>query len=131
MQSILGNTRKTDITFHANGRIDISCHVAKALFLQRGDVIDVLRDEEEIYLYVKYHAPTVGRHEAACFPTHTRSRHFRAWSQKLCRFIIRAGGSSLDKVRLGVGSPVELSNIGIALPIIYKNIFNDDTGNEV
>ena len=124
MQSILGNTRKTDLTFHANGRIDISAHVSKALSIRQGDVIDMLQGEEEIYLYVKYHAPLVGRHEAACFSTHTRSRHFRAWSQKLCRFIIRAGGSSLNKVRLGVGSPVELPNIGIALPIIYRHILN-------
>lgn len=124
MQSILGNTRKTDITFHVNGRIDISAHVSKVLSIRKGDVIDMLRDDDEIYLYVKYHAPLVGRHEAACFPTCTRSLHFRAWSQKLCRFIIRAGGSSLDKVKLGVGSPVELLNVGIALPIIYRHILN-------
>lgn len=127
MQSILGNTRKTDITFHANGRIDISAHVAKALSLQRGDVIDVLDGEGELYLYVKLHAPTVGRHEATCFPTHSRSRHFRAWSQKLCRYIIRAGGSRLDKVELGIGLPVSFPATGIALPIIYKNILNNDT----
>lgn len=125
MQSILGNTRKTDITFHANGRIDISAHVSKALSIRQGDVIDILKGDEEIYLYVRYHTPTVGRHEAACFSTHTGSRHFRAWSQKLCRFIIRAGGSSFDKVKLCVGSPVELPNIGVALPIIYRHILNE------
>lgn len=123
MQSILGNTRKTDITFHANGRVDISSHVAKALSLQRGDVIDVLDGGGELYLYVKHHAPTVGRHEAACFPTHSGSRHFRAWSQKLCRALIRAGGSSLDKVELSCGAPISLT-IGTALPIIYRHILN-------
>lgn len=127
MQSILGNTRKTDITFHDSGRIDISAHVSKALAIRQGDVIDILQGDEEIYLYVKYHAPTVGRHEAACFPTHRHSWHFRAWSQKLCRYIIRAGGSSLDKVKLGVGTPIELPNIGIALPIIYRHILNNGT----
>lgn len=123
MQSILGNTRKTDITFHANGRVDISSHVAKALSLQRGDVIDVLDGGGELYLYVKHHAPTVRRHEAACFPTHSGSRHFRAWSQKLCRALIRAGGSSLDKVELSCGAPISLT-IGTALPIIYRHILN-------
>ena len=66
MQSILGNTRKTDITFHTNGRIDISARVAGILSLQKGDVIDVMDGGEEFYIYVKLHAPTVGRHEAAC-----------------------------------------------------------------
>ena len=78
MQSILGNTRKTDITFRADGRIDIAARVASLLSLHKGDVIDVLDGGGELYLYVKLHAPTVGRHEAACFPTHARSRHFRA-----------------------------------------------------
>lgn len=128
MQSILGNTRKTDITFHADGRIDISAHIAKALSLQRGDVIDVLDGGEEFYIYVKLHAPTVGRHEAACFPTHSGSRHFRAWSQKLCRALIKAGGSSLDKVELSCGTPVSLT-VGTAIPIIYRHILNDDTRN--
>lgn len=123
MQSILGNTRKTDITFHTNGRIDISARVAGILSLQKGDVIDVMDGGEEFYIYVKLHAPTVGRHEAACFPTHSGSRHFRAWSQKLCRALIRAGGSSLDKVELSCGAPISLT-IGTALPIIYRHILN-------
>ncbi len=126
MQSILGNTRKTDITFHANGRIDISARVAGILSLQKGDVIDVMDGGEEFYIYVKLHAPTVGRHEAACFPTHSRSRHFRAWSQRLCRALIKAGGSSLDKVELSCGTPVNLT-VGTAIPIIYRHILNDDT----
>ena len=42
MQSILGNTRKADITFYASGRIDISARVAKHLQLSRGDVLDIM-----------------------------------------------------------------------------------------
>ena len=126
MQSILGNTRKADITFHSNGRIDISARVTGILSLQKGDVIDVMDGGGELYLYVKLHAPTVGRHEAACFPTHSRSRHFRAWSQKLCRALIKAGGTSLDKVELSCGTPVSIT-VGTAIPIIYRHILNDDT----
>lgn len=126
MQSILGNTRKTDITFHAGGRIDISARVVKTLSLQKGDVIDVMDAGGEFYLYVKIHAPTVGRHEATCFPTHSRSCHFRAWSQKLCRALIKVGGASLCKVELSCGAPVDLT-VGTALPIIYRHILNDDT----
>ena len=121
MESILGNTRKTDITFRTNGRIDVSSRVAKMLSLHKGDVIDVLKVDNELYLYVKFHSP-VGRHEAACFPTHIRSNHFRAWSKRLSQAIIRASGSNLDKVEFGVGTTVELYGIGTALPIIYKNI---------
>lgn len=128
MQSILGNTRKTDITFHADGRIDISAHVSKALSIRQGDVIDVLVGNEEVYLYVKHHAPTVGRHEAACFPTHSGSRHFRAWSQRLCRYMIKASGLNIDRVELSVGEKVTL-DVGIALPVIYKYVLNDDTRN--
>lgn len=126
MQSILGNTRKTDITFYDNGRIDVSSRVAKILCLTKGDVIDVLDGDMELYLYVKVHAPTVGRHEAACFPTHANSNHFRAWSKRLCRAMIHASGSRLSKVELNVGTTVELAGVGTALPIIYRNVLNTD-----
>ena len=126
MQSILGNTRKMDITFNANGRIDVSSRVAKILCLTKGDVIDVMVCNMELYLYVKLHAPTVGRHEAVCFPTQTKSNHFRAWSKRLCRAMIHASGSKLSKVVLSVGATVELAGVGTALPIIYKNILNTD-----
>lgn len=122
MQSILGNTRKTDITFHANGRIDISARVVKALSIQEGDVLDIMADEGEYYLYVRFHAPVVGRHEATCFPTNPRSNHFRAWSSRLCRFMLEQSGSVADSVPLGLGMPVILPCLGIALPIICKHI---------
>ena len=63
MQSILGNTRKADITFYASGRIDISARVAKHLQLSRGDVLDIMIDQDEFYLYVRLRSPN-GRHEA-------------------------------------------------------------------
>lgn len=133
MQSIIGNTRKTDLTFRLNGQIDITARVANMLAIQKGDVIDVMADHHgigELYLYVKLKAPSVGRHKAACFPSHFPARHFRAWSKKLCQYIIRASDSSLDKLELGVGEPVQLPGVGTALPIIYRHILNnDDTRN--
>lgn len=124
MQSVLGNTRRTDITFHAGGRIDISARVSRALSLRRGDVIDILAAGGELYLYVLHRAPTVGRHEAACFPTHLHSRHFRAWSWRLCNYVLRKSGAPSGKIELGVGAPVKLAT-GNALPIIYKHALND------
>ena len=118
MQSILGNTRRTDITFHADGRIDISARLVKELSIRKGDVIDVLTDGLEYYLYVKLHAPVAGRHEAACFPTHSRSRHFRAWSKRLCQAMLPGGK---DHASLPAGDPVTLP-AGTAIPIICKHI---------
>ena len=48
MKSILGNTRKADITFHDNGRINISARVSKLLELSHGDVIDIMDGQGEI-----------------------------------------------------------------------------------
>lgn len=124
MQSILGNTRRTDITFRPDGRIDISSNVAKTLSLGKGDVLDVLDDGIELYLYVKFRAPTVGRHEATCFPTHEGSQHFRAWSKRLCRAVILANGAKTGKIGLAVGEAAQIGGIGTALPIIYKHILN-------
>lgn len=131
MKSLLGNTRRTDITFYDNGRIDISSHVAKILNLQKGDVIDIMECENEYYIYVKFHAP-IGRHESTCFPTKNRSHHFRAWSRRLCLAMIKiCCNTSRKKLELSVGKVTKLWGSENALPIIYKNILNDDTGNEV
>ena len=62
MQSILGNTRKADIVFYASGRIDITSHTATQLRLSRGDVLDIMDEKGELYLYVKYRVPNkIGR----------------------------------------------------------------------
>ena len=124
MQSILGNTRKPDITFHACGRIDISARVSGILNLSKGDVIDVMGYDREYYLYVKFHAPVVGRHEASCFPTNRKGKSFRAWSKRLCRAILELINAASEPVELSVGESVTLPGAGTALPIIYKNILN-------
>lgn len=120
MQSILGNTRKPDILFHASGRIDIAAHVARTIGLRQGDVIDIMTDDGECLLYVKHRAPVVGRHEGRAFRTNACGNHFRAWSKTLCKAMLdqcRAAG----KARLCVGTPVSLQAYGTAMPIITKN----------
>ena len=119
MQSILGNSRKPDIVFSSSGRIDITSNVARHLHLRRGDVVDILSDGYEYYLYVKLRAPVGGRHEAMVFPTNSRGNHFRASSRKLCAAILEASGEN-DKARLCIGVPVEDNLHGILLPIIIK-----------
>lgn len=121
MQSILGNTRKADITFHASGRICISARVSKLLSLANGDVIDIMEGGCETYLYVKLRAPLIGRHEGMVFRSNKNGHHCVASSITLCRYIMsRCGGG--DKVRLRCGTPVELQHYGTALPIIIKYI---------
>ncbi len=119
MQSILGNnTRKADIIFFSTGRIDITARIAKYLQLSRGDVIDIMVDGCEYYLYVKRRTPMNGRYEAMVLPTNKRGNHFRAYSRRLCSAILRASGAT-DTARLCVGAPVD-STYGILLPIIIK-----------
>ena len=119
------------MTFHANGKIDISARVSNALSLSRGDVIDIMDDGDgEAYIYVKHRAPVVGRHEAVCFPTKDGGHHFRTWSLKLCRYVMDT--CRMDVIRMGVptGEPVTL-DVGVALPIIYKYILSHDTRNQI
>lgn len=120
MQSILGNnTRKADIIFSSTGRIDITARIAKHLQLSRGDVIDVMVDNGEYYLYVKRRTPVNGRYEAMVLPTNKRGNHFRAYSRRLCSAILRASGVA-DTARLCIGVPVESVVYGPLLPIIIK-----------
>lgn len=121
MQSLLGNTRKADIIFYSSGRIDITARVVKALDLQPGDVIDVMCGKGEFYLYRKYPAPTVGRHEGTAFPTNRKGNHFRVQSKALCAAILQECGVS-DKAKLCVGASVSITDQKNALPIITKNV---------
>lgn len=125
MQSILGNTRKADITFYSGGRICISARVSKLLALAHGDVIDIMADKGETYLYVKHRTPLIGRHEGMVFRSNKNGNHFVASSARLCRFIISQSGTTDNKVRLCCGYPVTLSHYGTALPIIIKYILYD------
>lgn len=121
MQSILGNTRKADIVFRSSGRIDISARVAKSLGLQHGDVIDIMLDGGEWYLYIKHHSPVNGRHEGMVFRSNAKGNHFRVWSKALCNVVLKEC-KAIDKVKLCVGNPVNLYIYGTALPIIIKYI---------
>lgn len=120
MQSILGNTRKSDIAFFANGRIDITAYVAKLLNLHKGDVIDVMCDNGEYLLFVK-HKNTIGRHEGMVYRTNKKGKHLRAYSSKLCNTMLKECNTSF-KVKLCVGEVVNIPMVGNALPIITKNI---------
>ena len=121
MNCELKNTRRPDITFHSDGRIDITARVAKALSLRPGDVIDIAHDTGEYYLYVK-HRNAVGRHEAQCHATYRGKtcNNLRAHSKQLCLAVLRVNGN-YTIARLPVGEPLQHQGLGIALPIIIHH----------
>jgi hypothetical protein len=122
LRSITDNSRRVDITFHRDGRIDINAHVARMLGLQEGDVIDIATDGVEYYMYVRYQAArTVGRHRGRCYVTHRgkrRQNNLRAYNVALTRAMLR--GRNADAVSLPVGEAVETAELGLALPIITR-----------
>ena len=56
MKSILPNSRKHDISFHASGKIDISAHIARKLSLAPGDIIDIAHENGD-GIYTSNSAP--------------------------------------------------------------------------
>lgn len=131
MKHLLGNTRRHDVTFNVDGRIEISAAVTKALGLKPGDVIDIALDDtgRECYLYVKHRAENLsGRHKAQCHVTNGRlaqCNSLRAHSVEICRQILGMNGCAGNQVRLPVGDPEEIPCIGTALPLIIR--YNADS----
>lgn len=123
MESILGNsTRRPDITFYRNGRIDITSRITKLMNLREGDVIDIGIERGEFILYrLRKAEDAKGRHEAQCYSSHKGRRHpsrnLRAYSKRLAERIlniIKAG----DIARIWAGEAVEVEDYGTAVIII-------------
>lgn len=128
MTSLLGNTRKPDVSFYRNGRIDISARVVKALGIERGDVIDVVTDGDEYLLYVVHKGKDVsGAHEAQCYPSNIRRTHnFRCHSKRLSKAVRAAVRTPLEcteveVVRLAAGDAYASKWLGkMVIPIITR-----------
>lgn len=92
MKSILGTTRRSDVIFRADGRFDLTARVVRVLNISPGDVVDVLSDGCEYYLYVAFHVGNAShsRHEAQVFPSKPKGGglHFRGSSARLCRAML-------------------------------------------
>lgn len=124
MTNILGNTRRSDISFFASGKIDITSRIANSLGMTDGDVVDIIADRGEYYLYVAVHAADAcGRHEARCRPSNRGGRYFRAYSRRLCEAIFRICGVSSSRVSLPAGEVVDI-NGHKAISIITRNILH-------
>lgn len=118
----LQTTRRPDITFYANGRIDIASRLSKMLGIQEGDVIDIAKVDTEFLLYVRKKASAVvGRHEGqvhATYRSKRRCNNLRTYSRRMCKFVTAA---CADILRLPVGSPIEDARLGVCCPIITRN----------
>ena len=122
MISLLPNSRRPDVSFYQNGRIDITSRIAKMLHLKAGDVIDVAAEGGEYYLYVRLlSSECAGRHEAMVYQT-KKGNNFRAHSVRLCRSMFRIVGA--NPARLPAGSPVIFGHNGVGIPLITLNPIN-------
>lgn len=122
MSSILQHSRRPDITFHGNGRIDISARVARKLSLNPGDVIDISVSNGDCNLYVKYRATElIGRHEGHCYPTSVGGKGmWRTWSKRMAEAMLQLSKAEPDGccARLACGKDVGEGE-NLRLPIIY------------
>lgn len=130
MNSIIGNTRRPDITFYRNGRIDITSYVSRILCLKDGDVIDIGCKDKEFYLFVRCRKDDViGRHEGRCFASKRGSNNLRLHSRRICDAILTECNATTI-AKLAVGEPIEMEDVGLAVPLITrKNLY--ETGNQI
>lgn len=128
MESIIGCTRRPDITFYADGRIDITARIARQLSLNEGDCIDVGRACGEYFLYVRRRFdPSVSfGFEATVRTTKKRSRNFRAYSVRMCRAVLNIYDEQL-KVSPQLGMPIHDNEHGVIIPLIHINLANKIT----
>ena len=119
MKSILPNSRKHDISFHASGKIDISAHIARKLSLAPGDVIDIAQKSGEWYLYVKLRSGNyAGRHEGRVWATANGKGTFRSYSKALATAVLSAAGATI-RLRCPCGTEIERNNVKY-ITIIYR-----------
>lgn len=124
MESIVGNTRRPDVSFYTGGRIDITARVAKMLSLDKGDVIDIISDGYEYYLYVRFkNNDVVGQYEAKCWPTKKGSHNYRASSARLCRKVMSLSGAC-TAAHLPVGETTTINGRAAVNIIIRNNLKN-------
>lgn len=122
MKSLLGLNRRSDVIFRTDGHFDLTARVVHALNIVPGDVVDVLSDGVEYYLYVACHVgnTSLGRFEAQVYPSSKRGTHFRGSSKRLCKAILEIAGAD-KKAALPCGELIQDKGGRLLLPIIVKH----------
>lgn len=115
--------RKPDIVIRNGGVINLSANVVSRLELREGDVISLLEDKSECYIYVQCRREdAIGSYSGVCRPSKQGSRHLRAHSSVLCSYLSsKLGGKNIDLI---VGELVTIPSVGNALPIIMRNRYD-------
>lgn len=121
MQSLLPITRRPDVTFYANGRIDVTSRIVKMLGIKPGDVIDIAADGKEYYLLVKIKAADArGNHETALYPAVKNGNNMRCYSRRLTDSIRELSGYPPGTtLRFPAGEVREKEGV-LAVPLITK-----------
>jgi hypothetical protein len=117
---IIGATRRTGISFYADGRIDLSAHAARLLDIRPGDAINIATDGEEYYLFVAVHAPK-GRHHAQCRATARSGAHYRFNSVQLARAMLAVCGGK-EYAHLPLGDVTTVCGYKAVVIITHLNI---------
>lgn len=118
MIKLLEHTRRPDITFQRNGRINITARIARMLNLCPGDSINILINDGECLLGALHHN-NIGRHVASVHPTKKGSSNYSANSVSLCRAFLDYCNFTGPRAAFMVGLPMEVAGT-VYLPIIYK-----------
>ena len=105
MFKLLERSRRPDISFSRKGIIRITARVARILYLQPGDVINITVNKGEYLLHATHHTKNIGRHEAQCYRTKQKSENYCANSIRLCRSLFDSTGVTGDKVAYMIGEP--------------------------
>ena len=121
MHKMIPVTRRADITFHADGRIDICAHVSRQLGMESGDVIGIATTDGspgELLLYVARRGrQMLGRHACTCKSAKGHGRYLRVHSKSLAHHVLSICHAT-GRIALFVGSAVEAAPLGTALPLI-------------
>ena len=105
IHEMIPTTRHGDVTFHADGRIDITAHATDSTPCEH-------------YLYVaRRQAHILGRHACTCRPAKGHGRYLRVHSKKLATRMLDICHAT-ERIELYVGEAVHVGQIGLALPLI-------------
>lgn len=124
MKQLISTTRRPDISFCRDGRIQITASVATALHLQPGDSINVYADAGEFYVFAVPNKG-LGRFHARIYPTKRGGRNFRANSARLSRRLLDACGITAHRAAFATGNPICLFG-RTYIPIITKHPLDND-----
>lgn len=123
MVSLINIQHKPDIKFYDSGKIDISARIVHLLSLHKGDVIDIMTDGYEMYLYVRRRKESIiGNYSCVCNFTNPKgcTGSIRVQSKPLVAKIKEYVGRKDEKVlRFACGKKVIHENITY-IPIITR-----------